>query len=854
LRKDTLYHEVARHWIQGWQQVVELRVTGRSNRFCALAILLVLIGVGRVYASEPVYELVIPATKAAEALDRVAKISGHSLFYPTDDRLGAKVNALNGSYTLPEALDALLKDTSLNAVVTAKGVIVVSMQPETQQYGKGKGKMEKTNKGLMAALIGMFSAAEPAGVIAQEQPKDVAPKMEEIIVTAEKREASLQETPVAISAFPAEMIDKLAIEDIRSLQFSVPGLTVAASRQLQVFTIRGVGQDNTLSGAESGVVTNLDGVYQARSYAAGMSLFDLERVEVLRGPQGTLYGKNATGGVINYITNKPTDEFEFNADLTLGNYDRIMTRGAVNLPLKEGKAAFRLSWLTEDRDGYYDNTWKNITAQDIDTKSFRAHLLLTPTPDVEILLSAFQEHVGGNDVTSLELGQNAFALPRDPDVFKIREDADTFEDNQISVYSAKLTWNLGNVVFSSLTANSETKRESVTDWDQTELPLWHFDLEFDADQFTQEFQLRSNGKGSLDWQLGLFYFSEEIYDWYKFPGTFLQDFSYNLDFKNTSKAAYAQGTYAINDKLSLTAGLRYTEDEKKGFEQQLVPPAFGGPLSVTFPFDDGWEEVTWKAGIEYAASRDMFLYGSVSRGYRGGGKWIGQAELYDPEYVTAYEAGLKSQFFDNRAQVNVAVYNYDYKDKQVRRTAYVEGNPAGVTDNASKASVKGVEVDFQFLPTSSLRINGTVAYTNGQFDEYFSIDESTPEFAALGLQDLSGNQLPRTPEWAFTLGAEYAIELGEAGTLTPRIDYVWKDESYMSGFNREAYVIPSYDRTNLRLRYDSPNGRWYTDAFVLNLDDDADIMFRLPKAFGPESVEGGVAPPRTFGLRIGYRH
>lgn len=845
---------------------MEFRVTGRGNRFCAATILLVLIGVGPAHASDPVYKLVIPAMNAPEALDRVAKETGHSLFYPSDDRLDVKVNALNGSYTLPEALDALLKETSLNAAVTAKGVIVVSMQPGTQQHEKGEGQMEKPNKGLMAALIGIFTAAGPEGVIAQEQATDVAPKMEEIIVTAEKRETNLQETPVAMSAFTAEMIDKQAIEDIRSLQFSVPGLTVAASRQLQVFTIRGVGQDNTLSGAESGVVTHLDGVYQARSYAAGMSIFDLERVEVLRGPQGTLYGKNATGGVINYISNKPTDEFDFNADLTIGDYDRLMTRGAVNVPLKEDKAAFRLSWLTEDRDGYYRNTWKDISAQDIDTESFRAQLRLTPTPDVEILLSAFQEHVGGNDVTSVELGQNAFALPRDPDTYKIREDADTFEDNEISVYSAKLTWDLGNVVFSSLTANSETKRESVTDWDQSELPFWHFDLEFDSDQFTQEFQLRSNAESSLDWQLGLFYFSEEIFDWYRFPGIFLQGYSYNFDFKSTSKAAYAQGTYSVNDKLSLTAGLRYTEDEKKGFEEQLVPPDFAGVpglvyvetesglLSVTFPFDDGWDEVTWKAGIEYAASDDMFLYGSVSRGYRGGGKWIGQNELYDPEYVIAYEAGLKSQFFDNRAQVNVAVYYYDYKDKQVRRTFVVEGTPAGVTDNASKASVKGVEVDFQFLPTTGLRIDGSVAYTDGQFDEYFSIDASTPEFAALGLQDLSGKQLPRTPEWAFTLGAEYAIELGEAGTLTPRVDYLWKDESYMSAFNRAAYVMPSYNRTNLRLRYNSPNGRWYADAFVLNLEDNADIMFRLPWLFGPESVEGGVAPPRTYGLRIGYRH
>lgn len=833
-------------------------MTGYSNKFFAVTTLLILINIGPVYASSLLYQFNIPAMRATEAIDRVAKETGHSLFYSSSDLLDVKVNAFNGSYTLPEALSALLEDTHFYADVTVDGVIIILMKPESQRDKKRKIPMNKSPKSLVSALIGFFIVTEAHYTEAQDASEVAKPIMEEIVVTATKRESNLQETPLAISALTGEMIDKQGVEDIRSLQFSMPSLTVAASRQLQLFTIRGIGQDNTSSGAESGVAVNLDGVYQSRSYAAGISLFDMERIEVLRGPQGTVYGRNATAGVINYISKKPTNEFDFNADVTIGNYDRRMMRGAVNLPVIEDKAAFRLSWLTEDRDGYYDNTFKDTSAQDIDTKSFRAHLLLTPTENVDILLSAFQERVGGNDVTSIELGQNAFSpQPNDLDPFKIREDTDTFEDNEVSVYSAKLDWDLGAISFSSLTGVSQINRESVTDFDQTELPIWTFDMSYDSEQLTQEFQLRSNAESSLSWQLGLFYLEEEIFDRYRFPGTFLQGFSYNFDFENTSKAAFGQATYSVTDRLNLTAGLRYTEDKKSGTETQLIPPAFTGLpefLESASSFDTSWEELTWKGGIEYAASDHMFLYGSVSRGYKAGGKWLGQVELYDPEYVLTYEAGLKNQFFDNRAKVNVAIYYTDYDDKQVRRAFSVEGNPIGVTDNAAKASVKGFEVDFQFLPTTGLRIDGAIAYTDGQFDEYFSEDRSRPEYAALGLQDLSGNRLPRTPEWAVTLGAEYAIELGGVGVLTPRIDYVWKDEIYGSAFNREAFVMPSYGRTNIRLRWDSTNDKWYADAFVLNVGDNHDIVLNAPWSFGPESIEGAVTPPRTYGLRIGYRH
>ncbi len=211
---------------------------------------------------------------------------------------------------------------------------------------------------MLAVLISIFSFTGTQGVAAQETSEDVASFMEEIVVTAEKREMSLQETPMAVSALTNEMLDMQGVEDIRSLQYAVPVLVVMASRQFALANMRGVGQDNTVSGADSGIALHLDGVYQPRNYAAGMSLFDMERVEVLRGPLGTLYGKNTAGGVINYITKKPTDEFEDKVDLLVSDYDHIVTRGAVNVPIVEAPLSIRVVVASnfQFRGTFYDNS------------------------------------------------------------------------------------------------------------------------------------------------------------------------------------------------------------------------------------------------------------------------------------------------------------------------------------------------------------------------------------------------------------------------------------------------------------------------------------------------------------------
>ena len=721
-----------------------------------------------------------------------------------------------------------------------------------------KHMLERKKEGFFryttAAIAVVLLATSGSGAIAEQAAGDQSRTLEEIVVTAERRETNVQAIPVAITVLDADEMDKQGIHDVESLQFGVVGLTVQGLRYIQRFSLRGIGEENNSSGGETSIAFHVDGVYQARQFAAGMPLYDMERVEVVRGPQGTLYGRNATGGAINYVTKKPIHEFEAYGDLLMGDYDRIMTRGAVNIPIVEDKAAFRFSWLTEDRDGYTDNIFLNRTVGDIESKNYRAHLRLSLTPNFEIMISSLKETMGGNQPWEVALTDVGYGtLPVDPDPFKTRLDFVGAEDSDLTISYIKLTWDLGNVIFSSLTSSSITDVQSSLDADLSESSFFYFDPLFvTSDLWSQEFQLQSNKEGPLEWTVGLFRLGEEIDDSGVLPGAFTQGYAYALQIEVDSYAAYAQGTYALNDQLSVTAGLRYTKDEKDTQDSQLMPPAWTGLDDyLLLPVDRDvltWKETTWKLGVEYSIDDDRLLYASASRGYKAGGIWAQQADAYNPEYILAFEVGSKNRFNDDHVQVNAAAYFYDYEDMQLLRSG---GGVTNLLDNAGQSTIKGFEVDFHLLPTDAVDIGGSVSFTNAEFDRYDSLDAVRPE---LGVQNLSGNKLPRAPEWVFKLWAEYAVEVGGAGILTSRLDYYWRDENFSSAFNSvDQGLAESFGQVSALLRFETLDGRWHADAFVKNIGDNDDLYFRRPMGFLNTPTAGAPTAPRTFGVRVGVR-
>lgn len=805
--------------------------------------------------SNQLYDLNIEVTDAVQALDQLADQTDCLLLFPYELARSRQANPVVGRFTIDHALQKLLDGSGLSGVLTNRRVISITAMDEPSLTKGDTHMLERKEDGVFrrtaAAVAAVLFATSGSGAIAADDQPRV---LEEIVVTAEKRETNVQAIPVAITVLDAEEMDKQGIHDVESLQFAVVGLTVSSLRYIQRFSLRGIGEENTSSGGETSIAFHVDGVYQARQFAAGLPLYDMERVEVLRGPQGTLYGRNATGGAINYVTKKPIHEFEAYGDLLVGDYDRIMTRGAVNIPIVEDKAAFRFSWLTEDRDGYTDNTFLNRTIGDIDSKNYRGHLRLSLTPNLEIMISSLKETMGGNQPWEVALTDVGFgSLPIDPDPYKTSLDFVGAEDSDLTISYIKLTWNLGNVIFSSLTSNSITDVQSSLDADFTELNLINFEPLFvSSDLWSQEFQLQSNTEGPLEWNVGLYRLGEEIDDSGVLPGALTQLYAYALQIEVDSYAAYAQATYALNDQLNVTAGLRYTKDEKDTQDSQTIPPAFTGlDFDLFLPVDRDvltWKETTWKLGVEYFIDDDRLLYASASRGYKAGGIWAQQADAYNPEYILAYEVGSKNRFNDDHLQVNAAAYFYDYEDMQLLRSG---AGILNILDNAGQATIKGFEVDVHLLPTDALDIGGSISFTNAEFDRYDSLDVVRPE---LGIQNLSGNQLPRVPEWAFKLWAEYAIEVGGAGILTSRLDYYWRDETFYSAFNDVAQgLAESFGRVNALLKFESLDGRWHADAFVNNIGDNDDLYYRRPMGLLNTPTSGATTAPRTFGVRVGVR-
>ncbi|HEX7038471.1 MAG TPA: TonB-dependent receptor, partial [Pseudomonadales bacterium] len=534
----------------------------------------------------------------------------------------------------------------------------------------------------IAALAAGLAAA--AGTQAGAAPGP----LEEIVVTAERRESTVQETALSISAFSEDVMLARGIQDTEGLHFQVPNFYYSEPGQAAIaqIAIRGIGNENVTAGGDPGVAYHFDGVYLGRPGSALADLWDVERVEVLRGPQGTLYGRNATGGSINVVTRKPTNEFDAVADVLFGNYDRIQGRFAIGGAIIEDRVMARVSGYSNQRDGDIENlvdpalcpSCEDLNSED--SQSVRAHLLFTPNESWDVLLTAqrFQDD-GLRGFTTLPLpGQRSRGQPDQPrfagatpnprDVRTIVEDfPERFELNQ-DIYSMRISWEGQRWTFSSLTSYSELDFFTVIDHDNSDLPISTQRWQDVTDQWVQEFQLVSNLSGPWQAILGLFYFEEDVDVEYFFQDVDVFTFMNGGHYTTTSFAPFANVSYdfaasAGSDlPLTLTAGVRWTRDEKEGNDFQIIPEF---AVDLAKDVDEDWSEVTWELVAQYDASDDTMLYASVSRGYKSGGLLVGNFPgAYDPESIVAYETGFKSRF-GGRWQVNAAAFYYDYEDLQL---------------------------------------------------------------------------------------------------------------------------------------------------------------------------------------------
>ena len=695
---------------------------------------------------------------------------------------------------------------------------------------------------------------------------------DEIIVTATRTgETSIQRTPLAVSAFAADTLDKAGVIDIENIAQITPGLTFSANGPWAISSIRGVGTNNVFAGGDPSVTVQVDGVYFARVSAGNIDFLDVERVEVLRGPQGTLYGRNAVGGTINVITKDP-EEFEARARFTAGNYDLYRGEFAVAGPLAPERVYASLAGQISKRDGYIEQLVPGEEdSWDEDRWSLRGKLKFVLADNVDFTLAADytnQDELFNNDtVRVVQPFSDGFA----PGHFEVASDFENGLDLERWGVSGKFVWELSDQwAVTSTTAYRDSDVVLGADLDNSAAFVTHtVHFPEDQTQFTQELLLNGD-LGPLNVVGGFFYFNEDVTSFFNNQFALFSIYQSNgIANETNSYAGFVQGTYQLTDALSVTAGVRYTKDKKDGVNTSgadFVDPVIG--VIPDFPSDFAtlpvtlaaganveldFDAFTPKFGLDYQINDDVFLYASVTRGFKSGGFNLLTDTLnlptvtpvpYDEEKVWSYEAGLKLTIADGRGRFNVTGFYYDYEGLQVNQFLS-SGSFGQAIFNAPGAEIFGVEVETSANLTEYLSVGGNVAYLSAEYDGSFLVPDD-PNPVPGTLVDADGNKTNDAPEWSGNIYAELNAPIGDHLTGGLRIDASYKGDVFYTPSNNPLEAQDSYWLLNVGASVSTNDGRWTAGLRARNLTDE-EYIARAVTLIGVTSARPGA--PRTV---LGY--
>ncbi len=736
-----------------------------------------------------------------------------------------------------------------------------------------------------------FTLAQPAAA------QDVTVQEEEaVVVTARRRAENLQDVPIAITVQTAEQLDQRGAADITVLQQTTPNATVQVARgsnSTLIAFIRGVGQQDPLWGFEPGVGLYVDDVYIARPQAAVLDIFDIERIEVLRGPQGTLYGRNTVGGAVRYVTAMmDPDEARLRARFNYGSYNQMEAIISGSVPLGENFVVGGALALYA-RDGYGVNRFTGAEHYDKDVDAFRVSAQWTPTDALTIRFTADGVDDDSNPrhgyrLTSFSNPPYALGHPSyDPldDVYDTR--AGSGDDNHVETRGAALHVDYeinDNLTFRSITATREGETLGTIDFDNTEFPTLDIPAFYADEQLTQEFQLLFD-YGRVQGVAGLYYLdgmAEGAFD--TVLGNLATTIFTQGRVDTESLAAFADVSVDLTDALALSVGARWTRDEKTGqvYRQNfsgIRSPFFGncaavaGLVRTDYTNDAVFEEVTPRVSLTWEPSDALTLYTSYSQGFKSGGfDMRGDAIFtpntvngYQPEFVDTYEVGFHSSFFHGRWNLSGAIFRSDYTDMQItRQEPTTLGGIASFVDNAASAVIEGAELEGRIFLTDNLSANFAIGYIDGEFEEYNSTAVNPAPPPATIPIDLSGlASFQNTPDVTAAFSMTYTAALaGGVLAITPSASH--RGDSQMFEFANPALDQGAYTLYNASITWTSENDRWRLGLHGQNLGDEEYRVggYSFPDAPGPvpaqtntfgNSIIGFYGPPRTVTASVEVR-
>ena len=702
--------------------------------------------------------------------------------------------------------------------------------------------------------------ADSASVVADQGDGD-------IVVTARRRAESVIDVPIAMSVVTGDQLTRTGAVDITALQDKTPNLTLQIARGSNSTLIafsRGVGQQDPLWGFEPGVGLYLDDVYVARPQGAVLDIFDVERVEVLRGPQGTLYGRNTIGGAIKYVTKRLGNDYAATARASYGSYNQFDLVGQVTVPIGDsfaiGGAIARYK-----RDGYGTNLTTGADQYDKDVLAARVSAEWTPTDSIFVRLAGDRTLDRSNPRHGTRLLGNGSDPRYAPtgNVYDTR--AGIGDRNRVVAQGVSLTgeFQLSDLLtFKSISAYREGATNTVIDFDNTALPTLDVPAEYDDWQFTQELQLLIQGD-RVQGVVGLYYLNADASGAFDtvLGGLNLTTLT-SGQVRTKSYAAFGDVSYDLTDRLKVSAGLRYTKDDKTGtvFRRNYTgirSPRFGnaaavpGLIRTDYTNDRSFDQFTPRVSISYEPRRDLNLYASWGRGFKSGGfDMRGDAVFtpttvngYDPEKITSYEVGMKGTFLDRTLFLNMAGYYSRYTDQQVTiQVPNVAGGIASFVDNAGKADIYGLEIEGRMVPSRNFSAQVSFGYTNADYKEFLTfinggttpidvanqrVFQNTPEFTAAASftasTDFAGGALSVTPE--VTLRSDYSL----FEIPTPALD-------------QDGYAL-----VNASANWISGDGRYRIGMALRNLTDQRYRVggYNFPGALFGNSIIGYYGPPRT---------
>lgn len=729
-------------------------------------------------------------------------------------------------------------------------------------------------------LLSSALVAIPTLVHAQtvdDQPQ-VGTGIQDIVVTAQRRTESVQRASLTIDVIGGEEAASKGLSDVTDINRLTTGVQIGNGGNNSQIFIRGVGDFSYNATSSPGVAFNVDGVYVGRPDGVNGNFYDLARVEVLKGPQGTLYGRNANGGAINVITNAPMiGETSGYVSGQIGNYELRQIAGALNLGVG-ANLALRGAFNIIDRDGYFSDG----TGDDVQ-QSGRLRLKWEPTPDIAILLNGDYSHLGGKGggysylkrrpgadpwegVTEpVANAYRASVLPFGPLLDPLTNDG--VQDTTLWNVSAQIDWDLGPATLTVLPAYRKADIFSIAN------PGFNLTTDSDVDQKSLEVRL-GNSSPELSWTIGGFYYDEKIrsYSDIAFDTSTLQNVRVNSDARNKAPAAFGQVTVQLVDGLRAIGGIRYTKETRR-YRGASTDFRSGSPvLAATYGGQKNFEAITWKAGAEFDVSEQNMLYATYSTGYKAGGfnPTVAPRDIYRPEKLRALEIGSRNRFWGNRLQVNASLFHWKYRDIHDPRVAI---DPLGQSNflfsNSGDATLKGATLDIVAKPTAADTVTFSTEYTHSRYDR-FNIDIPTPFFnpASVGCtvaeNDLTttpfpttrisckGYQVARVPEWSGSASYEHVFTLADDATVRVGGDMQFASARWLSSDFAPVERAKAYATFNASVDYVASGERYSIGAFIRNIGDTAVYTGGILSSFAPPIFTANLAPPRVYGIRAKF--